>query len=255
MALTTRKKIIDLLVKRLEGVVDDFICYSTESVAIAGRQEMCAVTGEYGGDSAPFPREFILTVESGSSVRIQEVTLKREYHDGLPFPLVDRVIPAGPVVEITPGIGIFVCISTSAAISDSWRILLGKCASTIRSVRPYYFAPDDCPSPSIVIWPAEESRSSKQYAGMSDNEISFAIDLRVDSSSRDSSLIEDLIGDVCDEISRDPANFDNTSCLSHDCEIVDVSIYNSESLPAEIGAIITAKVKYRTAFNNTRIRR
>lgn len=252
MAPTIRKKILDLYVERMRGVVANSVLYA--SPATIDRMDACTSSGSFSGS---YPRQFSIEVTSNTpaQVTITETTLWRELHASHPVVYIE-------VIDYTPGTpfevdgtGVSLDFSGDEQVGDEWLLLVNSCSGTINQVYPYYASPDDAVYPRLVVYPSSEQKTLTTINDRSDNTLTFYFDIQVDASMKMEGTLEDLIGDVVDEINRDPQSYDNSECLSYEAWADGVELYDSDSSPSVIGAVIVAKIQYRHQFNNTRIKR
>lgn len=260
---TIRKRIIDTISERVRGIIDGGIVRSvygmdgsTPSLFII---KVNIDNSEY---EIGFPRKFNVTI-SGEKFIVNEVTLHREYVNGLPFEEVKDLesdIDVPVTITLETGATLTIVVNSeddkygiTPKEGDSWNVYIGNYSSTINAVYDYQTAPDDnMIFPCAMVYPDEERGSNNKAVNLSSNELYIVVDIKVDTTDRKSSHLEDLIGDVKDEICRNHSLYDNECCLCHNVEYVGTANYTSDSNPSYIGAGVQFYVQYRNKYNDSR---
>ena len=242
---TVRNRILDAVKNRLENIVDEsfvrfdatngifrFMDVDMVGVNPAGMEPRVFVCVATGIDELTITEWF--KDQSVPSETSQVVTVT----SGTPFTLSDT----GHEVTITMN------SVSEFELDDSFEIRLNNSIFSIKGVYRWERVRLNKSDPSLVIFPQKETKKAvinDRYSCTLD----LAITLWIDADPEFYSLLEEYIGEVLNELSRDIIFGE---CLNYDSEVTEVEIVDADGTSENVGAYIGFRIYYRHSISDTR---
>jgi hypothetical protein len=222
------------------------------------------VSGTY---SSNFPKAYTVEVTAENTVTITDTTLWCEYgpshpvitpvtqayEEDIPFQLGTTGIYFTITHNITDESGADVALTPESLIDKVWEVRIASAFETVRSIEPYRTAwGEGDPYPRISVFCANEEPTSSGTLENSTKRLQINLLLDVRSESNVGERIEEIFGDILNEIERDVKFYDNDICLAENCEYLGMTPYDADNAE-EISFVISFEIIYRNKLIDTRI--
>lgn len=265
MSNTIRHRILDVLVARLRnGLVKDCALDAPANAEDPVQHNKSAsVSGTY---NAVKPRAFSVSITAADAVTITDTTLwaesgpdhpviapvTQEYVADVPFELGSTGIFFTITHNITDINGDPLVTTSADLIGKSWEVRVAKASETVRSIEGYRLAWKDEPYPRLSVFPAPEEPVNSGVIESSTKrlQINLLLDIRFENGV--GGRIEELFGDIMNEMLRDVYFYDNTTCLAQNCEYLGSTPYESD-INEEICYAVSFEITYRNKLTDTRV--
>ena len=256
MAKTIRHRILDLLLERLRGaLVSNAIINPPDgsSAEDVGVLSACAaVSGTY---SDTRPRMFDITVSALNTVTITDATLWADLGPGHPIiaPATQAYVSGVPFTLADTGISITIAHNATASwlVGKSWVVRMAKASETVSSIEAYRTAWNDEPFPRLSVFASSDDPDTQGTLESSTKRLQINLLLDVDSQNRNGGRIEEILGDIENEMLRDVYMYDNTQCLAQNIEFLGSTLYDADE--SSISMVMTFEIRYRNKLTNTRV--
>jgi hypothetical protein len=263
---TIRHRILDILVARLRnGLVADCILNAPDDITDPTEYiKPASVSGTY---NAVKPRAFSVAVSAANTVTITDETLWAEsgpehpviapvtqaYVAGTPFELGVTGIFFTITHNITDSEGTPLSITSASLIGKSWNVRIAKASETIRSLAAYRSEwGQDEPFPRLAVFPAPEEPVSGGVIESSTKRLQINLLLDIRFETNNTGRIEELFGDVLNEMLRDVNLYDNSNCLATNLEYLGSTPFEANNLE-EVSFAISFEITYRNKLTDTRV--
>ena len=258
MANTIRHRILDLLLERLRGALVKDATISPpdgSSAADVGALTGCAqVSGTYADT---FPRMFNITVSALNRITITDATLWADLGPSHPViaPVTQAYVSGVPFTLANTGISVTITHNATATaawlVGKSWVVRMAKASETVSSIEAYRTAWNDEPFPRLSVFASSDDPDTQGTLESSTKRLQINLLLDVDSQNRNGGRIEEILGDIENEMLRDVYMYDNTQCLAQNIEFLGSTLYDADE--SSISMVMTFEIRYRNKLTNTRV--
>lgn len=266
MSKTIRHRILDILTARLRNglVADCILDVPNNTPDPTEYQKPVSVSGTY---NAVKPRAYSAAVSAANTVTITDTTLWAEfgpshpvvapvtqaYVSGTPFELGGTGIFFTITHNITDANGTPITITSASLIGKSWNIRIAKASETVRSIAEYRseWGADE-PFPRLAVFPAPEEPVSNGVLESSTKRLQINLLLDIRFENNNTGRIEEIYGDVLNEVLRDYSFYDNVNCLATNVEFLGSTPFEANCIE-EVSYAISFEITYRNKLTDTRI--
>lgn len=249
---TIRHRIIDLISGRMRCAL---VSGATLSAEDGETNPFAVLSGALlsGTFSGVRPEMFRVTRTDETTAHIEEITYWAEIGPEHPVPYSDDVSYVIGVPFEIKSTGIFISIEANSTDGMSWIVRMANAVATIPDIYTLRTNFQDCPYPRLTIYPGNQSPPDKLTGEFASKRMEIMLLLEVDQNTHDSGVIEEILGDIENELNRDEYLYDNQDCLATGCSVTSIEPCEADS-SGYTAFWIGFEVNYRHRLSNTRLK-